>query len=43
MPKKNFTEDDTEWKDTDIVFDIARVGGRTELRFTHVGSRFALP
>lgn len=26
-----------EWKGTDITFDIARHGDKTELRFTHVG------
>ena len=33
----NFTEDKTEWKGTDIVFDIAKQGDKTEVRFTHVG------
>ncbi len=33
----NFVSDKTEWNGTDIVFEIARKGGRTELRFTHVG------
>jgi uncharacterized protein YndB with AHSA1/START domain len=33
----NFTKDKTEWKGTHIVFEIARRGDRTELRFTHVG------
>jgi len=33
----NFVEDKTEWNGTDIVFEIARRGDRTELRFTHVG------
>jgi hypothetical protein len=33
-----FTEDQTEWNGTEVHFDIARRdGGRTELRFTHVG------
>ena len=32
-----FTEDATEWKGTDIVFDISKKGEKTELRFTHVG------
>jgi hypothetical protein len=27
----------TEWNGTDIVFEIARKGNQTELRFTHVG------
>jgi hypothetical protein len=26
-----------EWKGTEVVFDIARKGGETEVRFTHVG------
>ena len=33
----SFTRDTTEWKDTDIVFDIASKGGKTEVRFTHIG------
>lgn len=32
-----FVEDSTEWTGTDIVFEIARKGDKTELRFTHVG------
>jgi uncharacterized protein YndB with AHSA1/START domain len=32
-----FVEDKDEWNGTDIVFEIARKGGKTELRFTHVG------
>ncbi len=32
-----FVKDTTEWNDTDIVFEIARKNGKTELRFTHVG------
>ncbi len=32
-----FVEDKTEWNGTDIVFDIARKGDQTEVRFTHVG------
>jgi hypothetical protein len=32
-----FVENKTEWIGTDIVFEIARNGGKTELRFTHVG------
>jgi hypothetical protein len=27
----------SEWVGTDIVFEVARKGGKTELRFTHVG------
>jgi uncharacterized protein YndB with AHSA1/START domain len=33
----NFVADPTEWNGTEVVFDIARRGDRTELRFTHVG------
>ena len=32
-----FVEKKNEWKGTDIVFEIARVGSQTELRFTHIG------
>ena len=33
----NFVKDRTEWKGTDIVFEITRKGDKTELRFTHDG------
>ena len=33
----NFVVEKTEWTDTDIVFEIARKGGKTEVKFTHVG------
>lgn len=33
----NFVKDKKEWNNTDIVFEISRKQGRTELRFTHVG------
>jgi len=33
----NFVKDKTEWNGTDIVFEIAKKDGKTELRFTHVG------
>jgi hypothetical protein len=32
-----FVKDKTEWIGTDIVFDIAKKGDKTELRFTHFG------
>jgi Activator of Hsp90 ATPase homolog 1-like protein len=32
-----FTEDKTEWKGTEIRFDISRRGDKTELIFTHLG------
>ncbi len=33
----NFVKDKAEWDGTNIVFEIGRKGGETELRFTHVG------
>ena len=33
----NFTHDPTEWTGTDVTFEIANKGGKTEVRFTHVG------
>lgn len=33
----NFLKDKNEWGGTDLVFEIAPKGDRTELRFTHVG------
>ena len=33
----NFVADTHEWDGTDIVFEIARKGDETEIRFTHVG------
>ncbi len=33
----SFVDDKSEWKDTDVIFEIARKGDKTEVRFTHVG------
>jgi len=33
----NFTKDKTEWTGNDVVFEIAREGEQTEVRFTQVG------
>jgi len=33
----SFVMDKSEWKGTDVVFEIARKGNQTEVRFTHVG------
>jgi hypothetical protein len=33
----NFVRDTTEWDGTDIVFEIAKKGDKTEVRFTHIG------
>jgi hypothetical protein len=33
----NFVKDKTEWNGTEIVFEIAKKGDKTELRFTHHG------
>jgi len=35
--KINFVKDKDEWTGTDVIFEIARKGDKTELRFTHVG------
>ncbi|HRP54794.1 SRPBCC domain-containing protein [Agriterribacter sp.] len=32
-----FTKDKSEWKDTDIIFEIAEKDGQTQLTFTHRG------
>lgn len=33
----SFVDDPSEWMGTEIVFDLARRGDRTEVRFTHRG------
>src|SRR5215813_7871702 len=33
----NFVKDKTEWKGTDIVFEITKKNDKTEIGFTHVG------
>ncbi|TDD33036.1 SRPBCC domain-containing protein [Actinomadura sp. KC06] len=33
----DFIEDQAEWKDTEVVFEISEKDGGAEVRFTHVG------
>lgn len=32
-----FTEDENEWKDTNVIFEISEKDGKTQLTFTHEG------
>lgn len=32
-----FTKDETEWKDTRVIFDLSEQNGKTVLKFTHQG------
>ena len=33
----NFTKDKTEWKDTQVIFEVSRKDDKSEIRFTHLG------
>jgi hypothetical protein len=33
----DFTDDKSEWRDTEVRFDIVPRGDKTEIRFTHIG------
>ena len=33
----SFTEDKSEWKDTEVTFEVSEKSNKTEIRFTHLG------
>ena len=33
----NFTKDKSEWKGTEIIFELFKKGNQTEIRFAHLG------
>ena len=33
----NFTKDESEWKDTKVIFEISEVGNKTQVTVTHLG------
>ena len=33
----NFVKDKKEWNGTDVIFEIAKKSGKTEIKFSHVG------
>jgi hypothetical protein len=33
----NFTKDKSEWKGTDVIFEVSKKGDKAEIRFTHRG------
>jgi hypothetical protein len=33
----SFAKDQSEWKDTKVIFEISEKGNKTQMRFTHAG------